>query len=216
MTRVRAPCSWRTLASIRPASSQQGVARRRSRRPASRDQAAQDGEPGGEVGRLDRRPSGPTRSGRAGASARVESSLGMRSAESTSWLPPSYRALKVWKNSSSVRCLPSRNWTSSIEQHVEVAVALLEGLAALAPCSAATNSLVKRLGGRVADAERRARWRAGSWRSRPAGGSCRARAGRAGRAGCRPPRAPRRRPARRRGRGGCPRRSRSARRCSWG
>ena len=53
-------------------------------------------------------------------------------------------------------------------------------------------------------------------RSRPAGGSCRARAGRAGRAGCRPRRAARRRRAPRRGRAGCPGRSRSGRRCGGG
>ena len=58
--------------------------------------------------------------------------------------------------------------------------------------------------------------RRGSRRSRRAGGSCRARAGRGGRAGCRPRRATRRRRARRSGRGGCRARSRSGRTCGPG
>ena len=79
ITRVSAPCSWRTLASIRLASSESAPVSAIST-PASLDEAAQDGEPGRQVGRLDRRRSAPTRSGRAGArrASRARSGSGRR------------------------------------------------------------------------------------------------------------------------------------------
>ena len=52
MTRVRAPCSWRTLASIRAGELGERVAVG-DLDPGLPDQAPQDGEPGGQVGWLD-------------------------------------------------------------------------------------------------------------------------------------------------------------------
>ena len=46
-------------------------------------------------------------------SSRLLRLFGGRSAEKISCLPASYSELKVWKNSSRICSLPSRNWTSS-------------------------------------------------------------------------------------------------------
>ena len=53
-------------------------------------------------------------------------SLARRSLERTICLPDSNRSLNVWKNSSWMRSLPARNWTSSRSMHVDVPVSLAE------------------------------------------------------------------------------------------
>ena len=60
--------------------------------------------------------------------SRRSSEPGGRSLDSTICLPAANSALKVWTNSSSVRGLPSRTWTSSIRSASRPAVALLEAL----------------------------------------------------------------------------------------
>ena len=70
-------------------------------------------------------------------------SAGRRSQVSTSWLPVSYSALKVWKNSSSVFALRWRNWTSSMSRTSVSRKRTLKPSTSRV-CSAATNSLVKR------------------------------------------------------------------------
>ena len=62
-------------------------------------------------------------------------------------------ALKVWKNSSSVLALRSRNWTSSMSRTSMRAEARLEGVDRRRRAAPPTNSLVKRLDGRVADGQ---------------------------------------------------------------
>ena len=60
----------------------------------------------------------------------------------------------MWKNSSAVRALPSRNWTSSISSTSASAVALLEGLDAGA-LQRGDELVGEGLGGRVVDGELR-------------------------------------------------------------
>ncbi len=70
-------------------------------------------------------------------------SAGRRSQVSTSWLPVSCSALKVWKNSSSVLALRCRNWTSSISRTSVRRKRILKSSMSRV-CSASTNSFVKR------------------------------------------------------------------------
>ncbi len=88
ITRVRAPWSWRTLASIRAASSSQGVAVA-DLDPGLADEAAQDRRAGwrGWGGR--RRGSGPTRSGRGGARRGSRARSGCGRPRGRVWLPAS-------------------------------------------------------------------------------------------------------------------------------
>ena len=61
-------------------------------------------------------------------SSSVAMSRGGRSELMMICRPASWSELKVWKNSSWIRSLCSKNWTSSISEHVVGAVALLEAL----------------------------------------------------------------------------------------
>ncbi len=111
-TRISAPSSARTLLSMRSAIELQRPARRRARR--RRGGRACAGSPGAWRGRaaaMSATSPASKRSRRRSSSACR--SRGGRSEVSTIWRPPSCSALKVWKNSSSVRVLRSRNWTSS-------------------------------------------------------------------------------------------------------
>ena len=78
-------------------------------------------------------------------------SRGSLSHVTTTWLPVSWSALKVWKNSSSVRALLWRNWMSSTSR---TSASRNRALNRSTPpdCSAPTNSLRERLAGGVADA----------------------------------------------------------------
>ena len=152
---------------------------------------------------------------RSGASSRPGMSSGARSEVITSWRPASSSALKVWKNSSRVASRPARNWTSSISTTSALRKRCLKSAVLLPPHG--LDELARELLDRgVADpagpsrtARRSCRWRAG-------GASCRSRASRGGRAGCRSGRAAPPPPAPPRARSGCPRRSRTARRCTSG
>ena len=71
------------------------------------------------------------------------SARGRRSQVSTSWRPLSYSALKVWKNSSSVLRLAGEELDVVDEQHVGVAVGVLEARRATCVLSALMKWLVK-------------------------------------------------------------------------
>ena len=202
-TRVRAPWSWRTLASIRPASSARAPAsaistpdsRTRRRRTVSR--VARFGGSTATVRPHSKRSRRRVGEGRELARDAVgrEDQLAARLVEGVEGV----EELLLGGG------LALEELDVVDQQHVEVAVAGLEGLGA-GRAQGGDELVGERLGGRVADAEAGGVGAAGSWRSRSAGGSCRAREGRGGRAGCRPRRGPRRRPERRRGRAGCRRR----------
>ncbi len=81
-------------------------------------------------------------------------SRGGRSEVRTTWRPPSCRALKVWKNSSSVRVLRSRNWTSSTSSTSTSRKRRLK-ISVLRSPSAPRNSLVKASPVVRADGQRR-------------------------------------------------------------
>ena len=85
-------------------------------------------------------------------SSRALRSRGRRSEVSTSWLPRSCRALKVWKNSSSVLALRREELDVVDEQHVGVAVAALEALHVLA-VQRGEELVGERLDRRVADGQ---------------------------------------------------------------
>ena len=103
---------------------------------------AQDRQAGGERRAARCRRRGRPRSARAGGPRAPAGRCGGRSEVSTIWRPPSWRALKVWKNSSSVRVLRSRNWTSSSSSTSTSRKRALKS-SVLPPPSAARNSLVK-------------------------------------------------------------------------
>ena len=121
--------------------------RRRGRGAGSRARSR-----GGAAGR-----SGSPRSGPWSSTVRPQAKRSRIRSLSRPWPPAGGRwrarsgcrrsssSLNVWKNSSSVRALPSRNWTSSISSASDLAVALLEALGAAA--GAARTDRVDELGG---------------------------------------------------------------------
>ena len=85
-------------------------------------------------------------------SSSASMSRGRRSEVRTSWAPAPCSALKVWKNSCSVRALLARNWTSSTSRTSTWRYAALNASIVLW-CSAPTKLVGERLGGRVEDGQ---------------------------------------------------------------
>ena len=143
MTLVRAPCSWRTLALMRPASSTRASpSPSPSGRPASRTRRRRTVEPGGEVRRLDRDRQPPLEAvakplgeGRelARHAVRGEHDLAAALVEGVEGVEELLFGV----------LLALEELDVVDEQHVEVAVALLEAPRRPWLRSASTNSLVK-------------------------------------------------------------------------
>ena len=93
--------------------------------PGLAHEAAQDGEPGGEVRRLDGDRQAPLEAV-AQRDSRLESSLGIRSAESTIWLPAFVEGVEGVEELVLGVPLALEELDVVDEQDVEVAVAALE------------------------------------------------------------------------------------------
>ncbi len=149
MTRVRAPWSWRTLASMRRASSESTSPSVST--PGLANETAQDGQPGREVGWLDGDRQAPLE---AVAQAGLEvGELAGDAVGGEDHLAPAFveRVEGVEELVLGV-ALALEELDVVDEQHVEVAVAALEPLGAL--CAQRGDELAgEGLGGRVADAE---------------------------------------------------------------
>ena len=114
VTRISAPSSSRMLVGILRGDELEHVGRRGE--PVLRGLLAQDRDPGLEVGRLDVGDQAPLEPVAQPVLEGDSSCLGGRSEVSTICLLALCRVLKVWKNSSWVWLLPSRNWMSSISR----------------------------------------------------------------------------------------------------